>query len=251
MSPIDRRAVPAAHSMDTAWFGVDLDGRLAVFDTGEAGAIPEDAVGLGDYERALGGFPQAFEAISEAVGMSDEEPYAPDPKSPVYRYEHNAENWAAGPYVQAHAPARPVTIDRVPEALRPGIVPLPVRFAEAQPVQPVEHVPCTSWGPVWLSSDGKELRPFPGREEEADEELEDVPDVTYVRDPGRALRTKGATQSAPPTASPPPLSEEARWEAARRAFGGKEAKPAPPSTAAPTSPEAPPAPPKKPWWRFW
>ena len=31
---------PAAHSMDTLWFGVDDDGHVAVFDTGEAGAVP-------------------------------------------------------------------------------------------------------------------------------------------------------------------------------------------------------------------
>ena len=28
---------PAAHSMDTDWFAVDVDGRLAYFDSGEVG----------------------------------------------------------------------------------------------------------------------------------------------------------------------------------------------------------------------
>jgi hypothetical protein len=31
---------PAAHSMDTEWFTVDKDGHVAVFDSGEAGAVP-------------------------------------------------------------------------------------------------------------------------------------------------------------------------------------------------------------------
>ncbi len=31
---------PAAHSMDTYWFAVDLDGNLGFFDTGESGAVP-------------------------------------------------------------------------------------------------------------------------------------------------------------------------------------------------------------------
>jgi hypothetical protein len=31
---------PAAHSMDSCWFGVDKDGRIGFFDTGEAGARP-------------------------------------------------------------------------------------------------------------------------------------------------------------------------------------------------------------------
>lgn len=35
---------PAAHSMDTAWFAIDRDGKVAYFETGEAGAIPTDAV---------------------------------------------------------------------------------------------------------------------------------------------------------------------------------------------------------------
>jgi hypothetical protein len=36
---------PAAHSMDTTWWGLDRQGRLARFDTGEAGAVPADAQG--------------------------------------------------------------------------------------------------------------------------------------------------------------------------------------------------------------
>jgi hypothetical protein len=31
---------PAAHSMDTTWFGVDEDGELAIFETGEGGSVP-------------------------------------------------------------------------------------------------------------------------------------------------------------------------------------------------------------------
>ncbi|MFO0928265.1 MAG: hypothetical protein U0736_14705 [Gemmataceae bacterium] len=34
---------PAAHSMDTVWFAVDADGHVAVFRTGEAGAVPLEA----------------------------------------------------------------------------------------------------------------------------------------------------------------------------------------------------------------
>jgi hypothetical protein len=35
---------PAAHSMDTTWFAIDRDGNLAVFDSGEAGAVPEETI---------------------------------------------------------------------------------------------------------------------------------------------------------------------------------------------------------------
>jgi hypothetical protein len=35
---------PAAHSMDTCFFAVDRDGHVACFDTGEAGAVPVQAL---------------------------------------------------------------------------------------------------------------------------------------------------------------------------------------------------------------
>lgn len=37
---------PAAHSMDTYWFAIDADENVAVFDTGEAGALPDSAIEL-------------------------------------------------------------------------------------------------------------------------------------------------------------------------------------------------------------
>jgi hypothetical protein len=43
---------PAAHSMDSCWFAVDRDGHIAVFDTGESGAMPEVGV-VGDDAYAL------------------------------------------------------------------------------------------------------------------------------------------------------------------------------------------------------
>src|SRR5262249_54905015 len=49
---------PAAHSMDTMWFAVDKDGRVACFDSGEAGAGPAGAV----RTEALAGDP-AYSAL--------------------------------------------------------------------------------------------------------------------------------------------------------------------------------------------
>lgn len=43
-----RRDFPAAHSMDTTWFAVDRDGRVALFSTGEAGAVP---LGAGENDE--------------------------------------------------------------------------------------------------------------------------------------------------------------------------------------------------------
>jgi len=38
---------PAAHSMDTTWFAVDSEGRVARFESGEAGAVPNTAASGG------------------------------------------------------------------------------------------------------------------------------------------------------------------------------------------------------------
>jgi hypothetical protein len=35
--------IPVGHSMDTAFFAIDRDGHVALFDTGEAGAVPVNA----------------------------------------------------------------------------------------------------------------------------------------------------------------------------------------------------------------
>lgn len=209
----DPRAVPAAHSMDTAWFGVDADGNLALFDTGEAGALPEDAAAAGDHARPLGGAPDGFAAIAAALKLP-EDLWEEAPDSPVFRYTHDDDNWIAGRYTREQVPARPARIEALPPALREGVVPLPVRFADGDPIQPVEHVPSVAWGAVWLSSDGTVARPFPGREDEAEEEWEAVEDVgiRFERDPG-AARSRGVN--------------------------------------APAAPESEPVPPKKPWWKFW
>ena len=37
------KGFPAAHSMDTSWFGVDENGEIAIFETGENGCVPSSA----------------------------------------------------------------------------------------------------------------------------------------------------------------------------------------------------------------
>jgi hypothetical protein len=89
---------PAAHSMDTYWFAVDRDGRVAVFDSGEAGAVPASAGvqedrslleqfaaaapwSLAEFQRALGDADPSSEPhpaleaelTERAVGQDDEE----------------------------------------------------------------------------------------------------------------------------------------------------------------------------------
>src|SRR4051812_22138812 len=40
---MDALDYPAAHSMDTSWFAVDEDGRVARFESSEDGAVPNNA----------------------------------------------------------------------------------------------------------------------------------------------------------------------------------------------------------------
>ena len=62
---------PASHSMDTCFFAIDKDGHVACFDTGEAGAVPANALS-GDeaYEvrRQLAALPRV-EVIHDRKGF--------------------------------------------------------------------------------------------------------------------------------------------------------------------------------------
>lgn len=62
---------PAAHSMDSCWFGVDRDGRVGFFETGEAGAMPTHGLRAGDAERArvrIGQLVPAGESVVDLRG---------------------------------------------------------------------------------------------------------------------------------------------------------------------------------------
>ena len=221
--------------MDTAWFAIDLDGNVAVFETGESGCVPEeayleDAYELEEQVRALpatgfkldpDGFRETqwtdhvdndegltaeteiFMFVSDLVPVKDlldrlgAEPLGSTGTKCVringgdraalaelharsaclgcyrdwssaediathgiYRYEHTCENWIAGPYARATVPARPLTIDQIPQAIRDRAIAYDGRFSETQKLQPAEHWRCTSWESGWLSSDGKIARPF-------------------------------------------------------------------------------------------
>jgi hypothetical protein len=70
----DSSDYPAAHSMDTMWFAVDGDGNVAVFDSGEAGAVPidgyvgEDYYDLLDTLRAAGHHSRVIREVGALVG---------------------------------------------------------------------------------------------------------------------------------------------------------------------------------------
>lgn len=145
------RDFPAAHSMDTAWFGVDDAGHVALFESMEGGAVPSTVT--------------SQEALSERVVLEvaqvpyvDERP-AEEPsrawddvrecveKHGVYRYEHQlTENSAPGPYTRLARPVFPLRIEALPREVRGAAVRLPgVRFAHRPLLQPMDYVACRAY----------------------------------------------------------------------------------------------------------
>jgi hypothetical protein len=87
----------------------------------------------------------------------------------LFAYGHLCENWISGPYGREALPRQPVHIDQLPPDLRAVVGRFRLDtlcFAETPHIQPVEHAECTSWESAYLASDGKTVRPIPGREEE-------------------------------------------------------------------------------------
>ena len=73
---------PASHSMDTCFFAIDREGHVAIFDTGEAGAVPAQALAGDDAYSArqqLTALPRV-EVIHERQGR-----VTPNQPEPVQR----------------------------------------------------------------------------------------------------------------------------------------------------------------------
>jgi hypothetical protein len=158
---------PAAHSMDTMWFAVDRDGHVAVFESGEAGAVPDEAY-LGE---------EYFEAV-QAVATSDDddEEIADLSRHGLYVYRHGdeTENWIAGPYTRNVAPDAPALAATLPASVIEKAVRFDGSFATTEAIQPVEVWPSSAWGAAYLASDRKTVRPIPGSEDRYAEEIADL-----------------------------------------------------------------------------
>lgn len=257
---------PAAHSMDTCFFAVDRDGHVAIFDTGEAGAVPNQACsGSAAYElrerlRAIAPRTEVIYSLEGRVcpgrGDAEGERHLPDSTdswaiimflsstqpvqhlidqgqcrvvpsteencvifdagcpsslfhqlhderickgcfhwwgrfdeqegrlppaaSGIYEYSHLTENWIAGPYGCDQVPAVPLHVDQLPPRFREQVKMMKFEdlcFGETPHIQPVEHVPCVSWGTSYLDITGKEARPLPGMEDAFDGDENDQMDI--------------------------------------------------------------------------
>jgi hypothetical protein len=157
---------PAAHSMDTTWFAIDRDGRVASFTSHESGAVPFAALLAW---RSGGPVDDAWQQLRDLDGR-------------LYHYEHPerfdrpqripaGDLWlhndgprVSGPYVREEPPAEvPLHVDQLPPAAREFVSAVRfagLSFAQDRAIQPAELAPCESEQSEYLTLAG-ERRPFP------------------------------------------------------------------------------------------
>ncbi|HVE41112.1 MAG TPA: hypothetical protein VNM14_14555 [Planctomycetota bacterium] len=210
---------PAAHSMDTDWFAVDKCGHVALFRSGESGAVPVEArilIGPDGGDEKLGN--ALFGPLTEEMEEDDDLVYPDTAAHGVFEYEHETENWISGPYARHEPPEKPVRLGDLPPQVKEKLKRLEFRslcFQETSKIQPVEHAACASWEGAWLSLDGKQARPMPGMEKEYREIYDNVAkesasDGITWEPPGEA--------SAAASAAPPATGGFLGW--LKRLFGG-------------------------------
>lgn len=182
-SPSKITDYPAAHSMDTEWFAVDGHGHVAVFRSGEVGAVPKV---LADFNWTE--IPESSPRSTvkrDPVGSSLPGPltaaalvhdrfydWEDMARHGVFVYDHFSGTGICGPYGRRLIPKKPLHIDQLSPELREAIsrhhMPK-VSFSAAPHVQPIEHFECQVYGSyyaAYLSQDGLHILPIPGNERE-------------------------------------------------------------------------------------
>lgn len=134
--PLAGDDVPAAHSMDTEWFAVDANGHVAIFDTGEDGALPIAAANLGGDATA-----------AHQLVQDEERPLALF----CYARDHGDD---PGRYQRTAAPPQPLHVDDLPAAVRQavGALRLPVSFSADETIHLADHLrdeQACYWGEDW------------------------------------------------------------------------------------------------------
>jgi len=166
---------PAAHSMDTDWFAVDMAGYVALFHSGENGPLPPDA----DQEdlsisASFPGFPlaeacQDSSAADEA--LQDFLAYPEDYGLYGFVAEEDSDLPLHPPYVRYIKPDKPLHIDQLPPEARSVIKRVQFRFlfSERKLIQTLDHLRVVIWTEEccgYLSEDGKTIKPVPGYEDQ-------------------------------------------------------------------------------------
>lgn len=222
---------PAAHSMDTEWFAVDRCGHVALFQSGEAGAMPLSASVLTGPD---GGDEELAKRLFGQENADDEHEYPDTERIGFFRFEHETENWISGPYLRLGTPSRPVRLEDLPAALREQISQFrfsSLCFGESQRIQPIEHAECISWEAAWLDVDKKRARPIPGQEDEYRQVYQELAGDTeegITWEPPKGEQPPKAPPKTPPPVPPAPPQPSGLWNWLGGLFGGKRQPSMPP-----------------------
>jgi hypothetical protein len=161
---------PAAHSQDICWFAVDEAGHVGIFDSGEDGHVPNLNVS------------EAWDLVEELWrrlhprGRRSPSPWEGDKLSAhlgIFFYDYDDGYFdPISPYKRMGVPKTPLHVDQLPPPLRQQAKQArleQVDFALHELVQPLEQYECVCWYEehrvAYLCSDGKTVRPIPGRED--------------------------------------------------------------------------------------
>lgn len=161
---------------DTAWFGVDADGHLALFDTGEDGILPLSPIEQGPEALPVseeGAYWEQLAAIAEALGHDADDDDLTEPAFlaalGLFSYETD---YGLVPYERSAVPERPLRADDLPASVKRQLawMPLPkVHFASDAVVQPAEFAEeVATWSSPdlgYLTADGAFRHALPGHEE--------------------------------------------------------------------------------------
>ncbi len=166
---------PAAHSMDTHWFAVDRDGRVAVFDSNESGPVPRGARDEDPY-GLLARIREWYPSPGSAAGLARIRYHnfaAEAARVGLFHFDYDEhERFLLGPYLRAELPAVALHVDQLPPDLRRQFKRFrfaELSFADGELVQLVEHFRDSWWHfegsrVGYLCNDGRTVRPAPGRE---------------------------------------------------------------------------------------
>src|SRR5262249_11651267 len=155
----------------SSWYAIDSKGHVALFITGAGGAAPNDAYSPEATEM--------MEELGEEVGEVEvlDAGRLPDQRR-VFVYETGQwDECLADRYHRRKVPKNPLHVDELPSDVRWAIRGAcfdTLDFSETKVFQPVELTECGSWDPAYLSSDGKTVKPVPGREKEYAEHIAEL-----------------------------------------------------------------------------
>jgi hypothetical protein len=158
--------------MDTQWYAVDGKGNVAVFQTGAGGAVPGEAYSPDEAD------------MLEEMGIDDAEPPIDAARMPderrLFVYETGPlDECLSERYHRSKKPKKPVHIDELPPDVRETVGRVRfdgLDFTKDAIIQPIELTECGSWDPAYLASDGKTVKPVPGREREYREFIKEYRD---------------------------------------------------------------------------